>query len=258
MDLSPCPHQSLNLAIQGANSGQSRHVSLWEGCGIAQGRAAPAHTSPPHLHYFFCCRTNWDRAAQLLQVWSHPVMLNLFSSPCSHPLSTLWREEVNPLPYNSNNEVIGPHDKHLASSRSTLHGEVRQAEIRREGLGVINQLAQGISFWFTSAMREGKRKASHEPLGLSVEVHLTQLLVVSPWGGWHWGQAAPLVHPMEGDKMAQSTQRDNTVDLPGSVYSGKLTPNGQGLAPPGWMPVLQDWQVRSCSGHQQWLDLALR
>lgn len=96
-----------------------------------------------------------------LQVWLCPALLNLLSSPHSHPLSALWREG-NPLPYNCNNEVIGSHDKNLAGSRSALHREVRQAEIWREGLGIIYQLAQGISFWFTSAVRKGKRKEGDE------------------------------------------------------------------------------------------------
>lgn len=108
---------------------------------IAQGRAAPAHTSP----HSSSCRTETEQPSCSSSA-PHPALANLPRPPCSHPLSPSWAEEANPLPYSRNNEVVGSHDKDLASSRAALHGEVRHTEIRREGLGVINQLAQGISF----------------------------------------------------------------------------------------------------------------
>lgn len=145
MDLPPSVLYLPPLLSQGADTGHSSHVSLSEGSKIAQGRAAPAHTSQPHLFPFLCCRTDRHRAAQLLQVWSHPVLLNLFLLP-AHTLSSLWRGEASPLPHHGDNEVIGAHDQDLAGGGAALRGRVRHVQVGREGPGVIDQLAQGAGF----------------------------------------------------------------------------------------------------------------
>lgn len=62
------------------------------------------------------------------------------------PLSSSWREEANPVPHHGDDEVVRAHDEDLAGGSPALQGEVRHAEIGREGLGVIDQLAQGIGF----------------------------------------------------------------------------------------------------------------
>lgn len=76
----------------------------------------------------------------LLQVWSHSVLLNLSLLPAC-TLSSLWRGEANPLPHHGDNEVIRAHDQDLAGSGAALQGRVRHAQVRRKGLGVIDQLA---------------------------------------------------------------------------------------------------------------------
>lgn len=43
----------------------------------------PTHLSPTLP--FLCCRTDWDRAAWLIQACSHPVLLHLLPAPSSHP-----------------------------------------------------------------------------------------------------------------------------------------------------------------------------
>lgn len=95
-------------------------VSLSEGSKIVHGRTA---------------LQDW-----LLQVWSHSVLLNL-SLLAARTLSLLWRGKANPLPHHGNNEVIRAHDQDLAGSGAALQGRVRHAQVRREGLGVIDQLA---------------------------------------------------------------------------------------------------------------------
>lgn len=82
MDLPP---SVLNLPSPG-----SRYRPL-QPCFVVRGLqdCTGQSSSGPHISSaslpFLCCRTDWDRAARLLQLRSHPVLLNLLPPPCSHP-----------------------------------------------------------------------------------------------------------------------------------------------------------------------------
>lgn len=171
----------------------------------------PTHLSPTLP--FLCCRTDWDRAAWLIQACSHPVLLHLLPAPCSHPSCSGKR----PILYLADPGLLPPQLQRrkrpilylttatMKSSGPMTRTWLAAAPLSRGEAGVDRKDWESLISWrrelASDLLQRGGRERGKQAVSLG---SWTCPGVSHSWGwgspGAARGQGAGLVHPKEGRK----------------------------------------------------------